>query len=308
MTRECKGLFTFLATPTRHDGSIDLARLNEIADDQIAAGVDGVTLFGSTGGIGLFAEEERKEAAASLVEHVAGRVPVMVGTGAMTTAEAIRLSHHAQQVGADIVLVVPITYWLLNEDEIIGHYSAIASEVTLPVMLYNNPRLTGVDIVPAVVARLAQIPNIVAIKEAAPDLLRVAVLRRTVRGSMRVFAGRDVIAFEAMMLGARDWASGITNIVPEYCVKLYRLISLDKRDEACALWRAMLPLVSFAMEKGLVRACHTSFEIGGRPIGAPRSPLRPLSAEDARTLGILISELKRQPVEHTSTRQVAATV
>jgi 4-hydroxy-tetrahydrodipicolinate synthase len=139
-----------------------------LADEQIAAVTDGVALFGSTGAVGSFAEEERRRAAEALVYHVAGRVPVMIGTGAITTAEAIRLSRHADEIGADAILVVPITYGLLTDDEILAHYRAIAGSVRLPLILYNNPRLTGVDLTPPIVEKLAGIENITAIKESCP--------------------------------------------------------------------------------------------------------------------------------------------
>ncbi len=168
-----------------------------LADEQIAAGTDGVALFGSTGAVGSFA------AAEALVYHVAGRVPVMIGTGAITTAEAIRLSRHADEIGADAILVVPITYWLLTDDEILAHYRAIAGSVRLPLILYNNPRLTGVDLTPPIVEKLAGIENITAIKESCPDLMRTAALSRHLGDRIDIFAGRDSAALEALLVGAK---------------------------------------------------------------------------------------------------------
>jgi 4-hydroxy-tetrahydrodipicolinate synthase len=292
---EPRGLLTFVLTPTKADGAIDGERLCRLADEQIAAGVNGLTLFGSTGAIGSFAEPERKEAAEILVRHVKGRVPVMVGTGAITTAEAVRLSQHAEAVGADSILVVPITYWLLNDAELLAHYKTIAGAVRLPMMLYNNPRLTGVDITPDVVGQLAAVENIVAIKEACPDLMRLSVLCRQLKGRIRVFAGRDSSAFESLMIGAQDWASGLTSIVPEHCVALYRLVRAGEIEAARALWLRMTPFVDFVMGKGLVRACHTAFEIMGKPAGTPRPPIQALGAEDAKRLETLMASLGDPP-------------
>ncbi len=292
---EPRGLLTFLVTPTTADGSIDAVRLCSLADEQIAAGVDGLTLFGSTGAIGSFAEDERRAAAEALVRHVAGRVPVMIGTGAITTAEAMRLSQHAEATGADAILVVPITYWLLTDDELLAHYRAIAGSVRLPMMLYNNPRLTGVDLTPPVVAKLAAVDNIVAIKEACPDLMRVSVLSRQLAGRIRVFVGRDSTAFESLMIGAEDWASGLATMIPHHCVELYRLVRRSEIAAARDLWQRMTPFTDFVMAKGLVRACHSALELTGRPVGKPRPPILPLSAEDAQRLRQLRAELGDLP-------------
>jgi len=291
MTKTITGVVSFLLTPTTADGSIDGARLCSLADEQIAAGVDGLTLFGSTGAIGSFAEDERRMAAEVLVRHVAGRVPVMVGTGAITTAEAVRLSQHAEQVGADAVLVVPITYWLLNDEELLTHYRAIAGAVRLPLMLYNNPRLSGVDIQPHVVAQLVETPNIFGIKEASPDLLRVSILAQMLPGRLRIFAGRDAAAFEMLMIGAEGWTSGLANITPRHCVELFRLVRAGDIDAARALWYRLAPIATFTRDKGLVRASHTAFEIMGRPVGKPRPPIGMLSREDAKKLETLMTEL-----------------
>ncbi|TXL78783.1 dihydrodipicolinate synthase family protein [Vineibacter terrae] len=291
MTKDMNGVVSFLLTPTTADGSIDGERLCRLADEQIAAGIDGLTLFGSTGAIGSFTEDERRGAAEVLVRHVAGRVPVMIGTGAMTTAEAVRLSRHAEQAGADAVLVVPITYWLLTDEELLAHYRAIAGAIGLPLMLYNNPRLSGVDLQPHVVAQLVETPNIGAIKEAAPDLMRVSILAQMLPGRLRIFAGRDAAAFEMLMLGAEGWTSGLANITPRHCVELFRLVRGGEIDAARALWHRLSPIATFTRDKGLVRACHTACEIMGRPAGRPRPPIGVLSSEDARRLEALMTAL-----------------
>lgn len=285
------GLTSFVLTPTTSAGSIDCDRLCGLADEQIAAGVNGVALFGSTGAVGSFAEEERRHAAQALVHHVAGRVPVMIGTGAITTAEAIRLSRHADEIGADAILVVPITYWLLTDDEILAHYRAIAGSVRLPLMLYNNPRLTGVDLTPPIVEKLAGIENITAIKESCPDLMRTAALSRQLGDRIDIFAGRDSAALEALQVGAKHWASGLATIVPHHCVALYRHVQSGDIAAARALWRRMAPFADFVMTKGLVRACHTMLEVMGRPAGQPPAPIQRLSAADAQRMEQLAIEL-----------------
>lgn len=293
--RELRGLLTFLVTPTTADGAIDADRLCGLADEQIAAGVDGLTLFGSTGAIGSFTEAERCFAAEALVRHVAGRATVTIGTGAVTTAEAVRLSRHAEKIGADAVLVVPITYWILTDDELLAHYRAIAGSIGITVMLYNNPRLTGVDLTPAVIGKLVETANIRAIKEACPDMMRVSVLTRHLAGRIRVFAGRDGGAFEQMMTGAEDWGSGLASIVPHHCLALYRLVRAGDIAAARALWLKMTPFTEFVTGKGLVRSCATAFEIMGKPVGKPRLPIQALDAADTKRLETLFAEMGAPP-------------
>src|SRR5271165_4382863 len=154
-------VFAFIVTPTSNDGeTIDEGRLREAIDYQIAHGVHGLTVFGSTGGIGSFSELERRRVIEVAAKHIDGRVRFLPGTGSITTAEAVRLSQFAEAAGADGVLVVPINYWKPTDNELYGHYEAIAKAVKIPLGIYNNPGTTGVDIKPALVARIAKIDNV----------------------------------------------------------------------------------------------------------------------------------------------------
>jgi 4-hydroxy-tetrahydrodipicolinate synthase len=283
------GLLAFLITPTSSDESIDETRLCELADDVIAGGADALTLFGSTGSIGSFTEIERKRAAEVLIKHVKGRVPVMVGTGAMTTQETIRLSQHAEQVGANAVLVVPITYWILNDAEVIGHFSALGRSINIPICVYNNPRLTGVDILPPVIAKLAEIPNVQYLKESSPELGRVALTKRLLGDRISIFAGRDSTAVEAIRIGADAWASGVANFCPSVCKTILNLTADPMKAEAA--WDASqkyMPVFDFCLSKGLVRSCHAALEVLGKPAGVPRLPLLPLGKEDMQQLAKLL--------------------
>jgi dihydrodipicolinate synthase/N-acetylneuraminate lyase len=178
-----RGVFAFLVTPTKSGGeAIDLDRLCRFIDFQIEAGVDGITIFGSTGGIGSFTEDERRQVIGAAAKQVDGRVPLVAGTGAMQTSEAVRLSKFAEDVGADAVLIVPITYWPLTEDEVIGHFEAIAAATSLPIGLYNNPWTTGVDVAPAAIARIAEIDSVGFVKESSGDMTRVPAIKKLTGG------------------------------------------------------------------------------------------------------------------------------
>src|SRR5260221_591524 len=141
---------------------------------------------------------------------------------ALPPAEAIRLSQHAEAVGADGVLVVPITYWRLTDQELYGHYEAIARAVKFPVGIYNNPGTTGVDIKPAVVARIATIDNVGFVKESSGDMSRISAIRQLTGYQIAVMNGNDACTPEAIAAGVDGWFAGSANIMPKQCVELFR--------------------------------------------------------------------------------------
>jgi 4-hydroxy-tetrahydrodipicolinate synthase len=287
-----RGVFSFSVTPTKDDGAaIDEKRLREFLDFQIVEGVHGIALFGSTGSNGSFSEEEKRQTMKVAVDHVRGRVPLIFGTGAMTTAEAVRQARDAEAAGADGILVVPITYWPLTENEVYEHYRAIAVATQLPITVYNNPWTTGVDIKPPLLARLAELDNIRAVKESSGDLTRISQIRRLTKGRMTIFAGWESVTLQAFMAGCEGWFSGMTNIMPRECVTLFEL-AVEKTDAVGARehFDRIFPLCDFMCQKSHVRVAHTALELLGRPMGPPRRPLRMLEAADRAELERLLRE------------------
>ena len=293
---EFKGLVAFSVTPTRQDESVDEDRFCQHVDELIAAGVDGIALFGSTGALGSFTEAERRRASEVVTKHVDRRVPVAIGTGAITTAEAVRLSEHAEKIGADAALVVPITYWPLSDVELRAHYRAIASAIHIPIFLYNSPVLSGVDLTPNVIAQLCEddrAKSLRYLKESARDILRIPRIKSETRGHLRIFGGRDDSIVEALRLGADGWTSGAINVIPRLCKRLFERAQ-GSRDLAGArkIQEAVAPFMAFIMDKGHVSVCHTALELLGKPVGAPRRPILPLVGEDRDRLEIMLRRLK----------------
>jgi 4-hydroxy-tetrahydrodipicolinate synthase len=285
-----KGVFAFIATPTKDDGDmVDEATLRKSIDVQIANGVDGITVFGSTGGIGSFSESERRTVIEVAAKHINGRVRFLPGTGAISTAEAVRLSKHAADMGADGVLVVPITYWRLTEEELYEHYEAIAHAIKIPLGIYNNPGTTGVDIKPALVAKIAAIDNVGFIKESSGDMSRVSAIRQLTGHQISVMNGNDACTPEAIAAGAEGWFAGSCNIMPKQCVELFRLGYKEKNMVAMReYFQPMFPICDFMASRGYIRVAHAACELLGRPVGPPRRPIRPLSAADRAYLKTLL--------------------
>jgi 4-hydroxy-tetrahydrodipicolinate synthase len=285
-----RGVFSFIVTPTKDDGeAIDEGRLRESIDYQISQGVHGITVFGSTGGIGSFSEAERRRVIEVAAKHIDGRVRFLPGTGSITTAEAVRLSQFAEGAGADGVLVVPINYWKPTDNELYGHYEAIAQAVKFPVGIYNNPGTTGVDIKPPLVARIAKIDNIGFIKESSGDMSRITAIRQLTGYRISVLNGNDACTPEAIAAGVEGWFAGSGNFMPDKCVELFRLGYENKDIDAMReCFQPMFPLCDFMGVKGYIRVAHTACELLGRPMGPPRRPLRLLESADRAVLAGLL--------------------
>lgn len=279
-------VFTYIPTPTADDGeSIDERALRQVIDYQVQQGVDGICVLGSTGGNGSFADDEMKTITEVAVRHADGRIAVIAGTGARTTAACIRLSKHAQDVGCDGVMILPVSYWPLTEDEVFEHFERVAAAIRIPICVYNNPWTTGVDMKPEFLARLARLDNITCIKESTGDLTRITSIRLLTKDAITIIAGWESSSLQAFMAGATGWAPVCTNFFPRLAMDFFRA-AVDDADttKARALWDRLFPLCEFICSKSHIRVAHTGLELLGRPVGPPRRPLRMLDGEDRARL------------------------
>jgi 4-hydroxy-tetrahydrodipicolinate synthase len=292
-----EGLVAYSVTPMIDDERVDEARFASLLDELVREGVDGITILGSSGAGVLYSEAERKRIAEVALAQVKGRVPVMVGTGALTTGETVRLSRHAASVGAASVLVVPIAYWRLQEQELVAHYHRVADAAGVPVCIYNNPRLTHTDMQPALIARIAAHPAIRHLKETSADLARITEMRR-LDPSLHIAAGRDGQALDALAAGAQSWHSAMANIAAARCVEIFRHWQAGRFDAARAAWAPLANLTPFCVEHGLLRTLHAALDLMGKPVGAPRRPVLPLPPEERARLAALLdaSILQKQPL------------
>jgi 4-hydroxy-tetrahydrodipicolinate synthase len=290
-----KGVFAFVVTPTKDDGeALDLDKLRRFIDLQIDAGVAGITVFGSTGGIGSFSEDERRSVIQAAAHHIDGRVPLVAGTGAMQTAEAIRLSKFAEDAGAAAALIVPINYWRPTPDEIYAHFEAIAGSVRFPVGIYNNPGTTGVDITPCLVGRIAEIDNIALVKESSGDMARITAIAAAAKGSISILNGNDATTPAAIAAGVHGWFAGSCSIMPAHCVEVFRLGTVEKDIEKTRRYFTdMYPICEFMGQKGYIRVAHSACDILGHSMGAPRKPIRSLNEADRAHLETLLDHLHR---------------
>ncbi len=288
------GVYPLLATPFTPSGEFDETRFAALIDDLIVNGkVHGVIALGSTGEFALLSEAERRRVAEVTVSATGKRVPVVIGTAAIDTKTAVALSKHAQQAGADAIIVNPQSYWTPTEDELFGHYGAIARAVDIPVMVYNNPGTTKVDMSPQFIARLnREFSHFVAVKESTGDIRRVQNILALTEGRMKVTIGHQSLALAAFACGATGWTTGIANTIPNFCVQLFEE-AVVQHDflKARKTFERILPLCDFYARKSLTRAVKAAAEIMDKPLGSPRLPLLPLKPADYDELRGLLAQV-----------------
>ena len=227
-----KGSITALVTPMKDDGAVDYDALGKLIDWQIAEGTHALVAVGTTGESATLSMDEHIDVIRFFVKHVAGRVPVIAGTGANNTLEAIELTQAAKEAGADCALLVAPYYNKPTQEGIYQHYKAISEAVDMPQMLYNVPGRTIVDISQETVERLMNLPNIVAIKDATGSLERGAALVKAVGDHMVVLSGDDPTALEFIKLGARGNISVTSNIAPKAMSQVFELALAGDFDKA----------------------------------------------------------------------------
>lgn len=289
--KQFRGCYTVMVTPFKEDGSgVNDTVLRRFVDWQIDQGVPGLIPLGSTGEFLSVTDGERTQVVETIVKQAAKRVPVIVGTAAEWTDVAVRHSKEAERLGADGVMVVPPFYSSPTEDELFEHFRRIAEAISIPVMLYNNPNTANVDLLPAFVARLAQVDNIRYIKESSGDIYRVSDIQRLAGDKMTVFAGYH--AFDSMLLGAKGWVSVCGNIVPDLSANLYTL-TVEKGDAAAGRkhYHRLLPLLDAISGDLYVSATKAALNLIGMPVGHPRGPRLPLPQAKIPALRRVLIEL-----------------
>lgn len=276
-----RGTYTVLITPFTPDGKrVDVPALKKLVDWQIEQGIHGLIPLGSTGEFLSLTREERQQVIEVCVKTAAGRVPVLIGTGAEWTDECVSLSKEAQEMGADGVMIIPPFYSSPTEDELFAHYRKVGEAIDIPIMLYNNPATANVDLTPPLVARLAGIDACRYIKESTLEVTRVRDIIELCGDRMTVFAG--ILGYESFWLGAQGWVAVCSNLAPRMSARLFELVADDAdRDQALALYRQMLPVVKWVGGHRYVAATKDGLAMMGLPVGQPRAPRLPLPQADS---------------------------
>jgi 4-hydroxy-tetrahydrodipicolinate synthase len=284
MSEPFHGVLPALITPFTEDGSaIDTQALAANVERLVAAGVGGLVPGGSTGEFTTLSHAERRQLTEATVDAAAGRVPVVAGTGALSTRETVELSVHAERAGAVAVMVVPPFYDPLLWRELLAHYTAVADAIDVPIMYYNLPSATGITL-PAEQLRALPIDSL---KDTGGDHTAATELIQT--DGPTLLNGYDTQTFAALAAGARAVVWGVASIVPKSCVELHRLL-IDDIDLPAAreLWARLWPLCRFLESVSYPAAVKAGCALVGEATGPVRAPLLPLEDVAARELAEVI--------------------
>ncbi|MCZ2525147.1 dihydrodipicolinate synthase family protein [Streptomyces sp. HB2AG] len=297
-TPPLKGIVSYPVTPfSPATGEVDLPALHRLTDELVAAGSHAVAPLGSTGESAYLREGEWDAVCRTTLQAVAGRVPTLVGVSHWSTEETVRRARVAARGGATAIMVLPQMYWKLTTAELEQHFAAVAAAADLPVMLYNNPGTTGVDLRPETVVALARrIPGLTMVKESSGDVSRFRDILEMSDGELSVYNGNNPVALEAFRAGAVGWCTAAPCLVPRWCLELHAAALRGEEDRADAVLEELLPFLRFIVGHGLPRAVKAGLEIQGRGVGLPRAPLLPLPAEETEQLRELLERLASRPL------------
>lgn len=275
-----KGTYTVTITPFTADGrKVEVSVLRDFIDWQIEQGAHGLIPVASTGEFLSLSDDERRLVAGTVIEQVNNRVPVLIGAGAESTWDVVRYSREAEELGADGVLVIPPFYSTPTADELYRHYQTIGESLSIPVMLYNNPATSNIDMLPQQVARLSEIENVSYIKESTLDATRVRDILHLSDNRMAVFGG--IMGYESFLNGAIGWTAVGSNLMPGAFSDMYRhCVEQVDLESAKNLYRRILPVIDLVGQHRYVSATKHALTQMGLPVGPPRPPRLPVTGSD----------------------------
>jgi len=278
------GSMVALVTPMNNDGSLDEASLANLIEFHVESGTDAIVAVGTTGESATLSFKEHCALMKMIIKLVNGRLPVIAGTGANSTREAIELTRSAQESGADACLLVTPYYNKPSHEGLYLHFKAIAEAVDIPQILYNVPGRTAVDMLPETVARLAEIDNIIGIKEATGDLDRAREILQLCDDEFELYSGDDETAMECILLGAKGDISVTANVAPEAMQQMCALALKGEKAKAAAINEPLLGLhQNLFLEANPIPVKWALLEMGLIPDGI-RLPLTPLAEQYHPTL------------------------
>lgn len=266
------GVFPYLVSPIDATGSVAADVLARLCEDLIAAGVHGLTPLGSTGEFAYLSWPQKRRIVEVVLEAARGRVPVVAGVAATTTADAVFQAKEMERLGCSGILAILEAYFPVTDQGVASYFEAIAQSVSLPVVLYTNPNFQRSDLSLAVIERLSRIPNIGYVKDASFNTGRLLSIIERVEGRMKVFAASSHIPVCVMMIGGVGWMAGPACLAPRASVQLYELCRDQEWTRALALQRRLWTLNEAFAKYNLAACIKGGLELLGYPVGGPLPP------------------------------------
>ncbi|MET6999934.1 dihydrodipicolinate synthase family protein [Chitinophaga defluvii] len=287
-----KGVIAYPITPFDKGDRVDIPLFRKLVERMIVARVHAIAPLGSTGVLPYLTDAEKEEITETTIRQVNGRIPTLVGVSNLTTERTVYHARFAEKAGATAVMIIPMSYWKLTDDEIVKHYDTVASKIAIPIMVYNNPATAGVDMSPALLKRLLQIANVTMIKESTGDIQRMHYLRRELGEEVAFYNGSNPLALAAFSAGASGWCTAAPNLIPELNIALYEAVQNNNLEEARKLFYQQVDLLKFIVDKGLPRAIKAGLNILGEEGGQLRGPLKPLTRTEVSELEDILNGVK----------------
>lgn len=283
---QIKGVFPVLVTPMLNQTEIDWEGYKKNIEHFIQEGVAGIAINGSTGEFVNLTKEERFQAVEMAVKQIDGRISLIVGTASENTLDAIEYTKQAEKAGADAALLINSYYAHPTDEEIYEQFKAVAESVNFPVMIYNNPFTSGVNIGTETILRVARnVKNITHIKESSGEIGKLRDIIRQGKGDIEAFCGSEDLALESLLVGATGWISVSGNIAPRLVTDIFRHVQNNELDAAWKLYDKLLPLCNFLEGSGkYVQITNRAMELKGLAGGPCRLPRLPLTEEEDATL------------------------
>ncbi len=268
-----RGVYSAVATPFTAHEELNEEGLRALIDRTVAAGVHGLVPCGSTGEFSTLTRGERERVVEVVIEQNAGRVPVVPQTGATSTREAIALSRHAEKHGAEAIMVVAPYYEPFSIAEVKHYYAAVADSVSIPLMAYNLPAATGVNLTPQILGELIdEVPNIKYVKDTSGDFTAAAQLIHEYGERVSVFVGWDTLFLAALLEGAAGSVIGAANVVPGELVSVYDAVQAGDLASASRQWKSLFPMMSTFVSGGYTAAIKGGLDLMGQSAGPQRRP------------------------------------
>jgi 4-hydroxy-tetrahydrodipicolinate synthase len=294
------GVYPAASTQFAADLSLDLAAYRQTVTALVDDGVDGLILLGTVGENNSLRPEEKRTALRAAVEAVAGRVPLVAGVSEFTTERAIEYVRDAEKLGVNAFMLLPAMVYVPTDDELCAHFRLVAGATKLPIMLYNNPPAYRVNIQLETLAKLQDVPNIVAVKESAPDPRRFTDIINRFGERYTLMAGLDDVALEGFLLGATGWVSGLTSAFPRESVAMVAAALRGDWQEARRIYRWFMPLLHLDADHDLVQSIKLAEQIMGRGSERVRMPRLPLSGARRADVTERVERCKAtRPIPHT---------
>jgi len=287
-----KGIYTPIVTPFNKNEEIDYEKLKYNLEKWGKTDLDGIVVLGSNGEFTYLSKEEKLELTKFVIENFNKDKKIIVGAGCESTKATISLSKEMAEIGADALLILPPNYYKgsMKEDVLYHHYIDVADESPIPLMIYNMPKNTGINLPASLIAKLAKHPNIVGIKDTSGNIVQLTEIVRNTDDDFAVFAGNAGYLLPALAVGARGATLALANILPDDCCKLVSLFQQGKIEEARKLQLKMMEINFMVTGKFGIPALKAALDMLGYKGGYPRRPLRPLSDENKRNIERVLRE------------------